>query len=303
MLAVAAIWWLRPHAAVVDERMQVGVLGAGFTTLSSGRIVELDREGEIRARKSLGVEGDVRLVGTRLGTAVGWLEGRQLTLATLDAAGRPDRIEHWGTNVVALCDGVATNQDRFAIGWLDASGGVHAVDGWLATMSVVTAPSTWCGIASAGRRIVLLSREGSGLYMNFCGDRACDGRFLRVPFDRSDELLGYGCLRDSCLFALRDGTGRTWLRHVTEQGRLRAWLISDASPLTAFAIVAVGVRAFAIAYAGGDGASTVQRLELDGTRTELATFGGAVPALAWSAGKLLVARPPASFSVLDVPAT
>lgn len=324
VLALAGIWWLRRggEAPPPDSaRVQAGVLGDGFTTLvgprdvhDSRRIVELDRDGKTQEYKALRVDGDVRVVGTREGTAVGWREGRNIKLATLDVDGRPDHVSTWGKKATQLCEGTASNEYRFAVGWLESDGRVWIVHGPLGRLAdastMATGPEVvkgeWCGIASAERNVVLLWRDNGRLYMNFCGPKDCGGRVVGLPIERTETLLGFGCIANSCLFATRDKRGATRLLRVTEQGRALAVPLELARADTAFSIVGAGGRAFAISYIAKDGRPTIQRITVDGEITSVWHFEGAdeAPTLAWADEKLLVVLTrwqSESFHVLDAP--
>jgi hypothetical protein len=150
------------------------------------------------------------------------------------------------------------------------------------------ASSKWCGIASAEHKVALMWTERDRLILNFCDKRQCSGFRAPVLIDADDTLLGFGCLRDSCLIAARDPKGATRVHLVNQLGKVQ-W----SRPLTtardaSVTIVGAGDRSFAVATRG-DADATVHRFTRDGASTLLWERRGAeAPSLAWSAGKLMV---------------
>jgi hypothetical protein len=314
LVLVLLVWWIRrdrdltpshPHAP------QAAVLSDGFGVLADKRIREFDRAGNVTHEMPLRLDrGNVRFVGTRAGPAVGWQDGKKLALAILDGDGSPSEASTWGKNVKQLCDGQATNEHRFGVGYLEGDGKVWFVHGPVdrlaADATAVLAPpitkASWCGIASAEQNIVLLFREGARLLMNFCTRRQCESLVVKVPIDTKDTLLGYGCVQDSCLFATRDKHGTTKLHRVTNKGRAITKQLEHARPDSPVAVVGAGTRAFAIAYIATDNNAAIQRVAVDGTLTNVwHTTGEVAPTLAWAADKLFVAMPSRDAWVLDLP--
>lgn len=66
---------------------------------------------------------------TRVGAAVAWHEGAKLRLARLAADGQLVESSTWGKSVQRLCEGVASNDAMFGVGWLEADGKVWVVHG------------------------------------------------------------------------------------------------------------------------------------------------------------------------------
>lgn len=311
LVTIAGIWWWRRDAAPPPHphRTQAAVLADGFAVLADRRMIELDRKGRVQHETTLRLDRrDVRFVGTRAGSAVGWQDGKQVKLAILDADGNPDDVSSWGKRVQKLCDGAATNEHRFGVGWLEADGRVWFVHGPLDRMTVASlveppaAKASWCGIASAEQNVALLWREGSRLLMNFCTRKQCTSLVVKVPIDTRDALLGYGCVRDSCLFATRDKHGTTKLHRVTERGRAIVKTLEHATPDTAVSIVGAGTRGFALAYRSNDGRTTIQRVGVDGALANVGHLEASdPPSLAWAGGRLLVALPSGETRVLALP--
>ena len=305
VLAVVGAWWWRRNGDArppVQQPVMAAVTPGGFAALvgprdvhDSWRVVEVTRGGETEGQRALRVDGEVRLVGTSQGPAVGWLDGGRLKLATLDEDGRPENVTTWGKRARQLCEGAASNAQRFGIGWLEADGRVWFVHGPLGRLASapeateVATAGTWCGIASAQHNVVLLWREGARLVMNFCGAKSC-ANVINVPLDRGDALLGFGCVGDSCLFAARDKRGVAKLVRVTTKGRAIARTVDDAAADTAISVVGAGSRAFAIAYVASDKRTTIRRVGVDGDFTQVYHLEPAdfAPAIAWAADKLVV---------------
>jgi hypothetical protein len=240
----------------------------------------------------------VRLVGTKAGPAIGWIEGSRMKLGTLDDDGRPSNVTNWGKKATMLCDGAASNDQRFGVGWLESDGRVWFVHGFMNRLASddieateVATKGEWCGIASAEGNVVLMWRENGRLVMNFCGPRDCTSGLLGVPLDRGDALLGFGCVSDACMFAARDKRGVAKLVRVNIKGRVIVKTLDDAADATGISVTGVGNRAFAIAYAAKDERTTIRRIDIDGGCTHVYHFEKAdfAPSLAWAADKLAVA--------------
>ena len=293
------------------------MLSDGFALLApaSGgekrRVIELDRDANRVETRALDWDIPMRIVGTSVGIGLGWQDGRKLKLYILAPDGKPGDVSTWGKNVRQMCDGAATNEHRFGIGWLESDNRVWFVHGpvhRLASDVIEALPAaepasvTWCGIASAEKNVALLWRDGSRLLMNFCTAKKCTSLVVRVPLDTKDKLLGYGCLRDSCLFAARDKNGNTKLHRVTERGKTIVKTLENATADTGVSVTGVGTGAFAIAYKAKDGQMTIHRItsELGFTNTWHFNDATTTPSLAWADGRLLVTYAPDKAHVLGV---
>jgi len=334
-LALGALW--RAPAGdpspgdAADRTVAAAVLRDGFAlTTPAGlahRVVELDAQG--REQRTVGVEprGEIRVVGSRAGSLVGWREGRRIHLARAGDDRNPSR---WGSSVRQLCDGFASNDVRFAIGWLEADDTVWIVHGPLAANGVASSPgagdadaagiagigdapdddapdntepvqllqvaareaakSEWCGIASAERNVAMLWRADDVLHLDMCGKKRCSPLTGRFRIAAGERILGFGCLRTACLVATRAGDDPPRFSFLTETGK-RKWTLQLAIASPRAAILGIGDRAFAVGYLGEHGAE-IQRIDRDGKATPLWRDPAAttVPALAWSSGKLMIAR-------------
>ncbi|HET7505056.1 MAG TPA: hypothetical protein VFK02_28755 [Kofleriaceae bacterium] len=312
-----------PDRAVAD--LQAAVSRDGFIVRHAAgaghRVVEVDPQG--RERRGFPVEraGELRAVGTRAGTAIAWQDGRKLRLVRVEDH---RDMGTWGKSVRQLCDGVASNDARFAVGWLESDDVVWIVHGPLAAQAgaaeseateaveaaeaIATgvpagelARSEWCGVASAEHNVALLWRAGDRLSIVMCTAKRCGSLPGTFKLDHRLPILGFGCLRDACLIAARDAEGNAGLVYVTAAGR-RKWnqRLPAASTVS---IVGYGDRAFAVGYTTEAGAE-VLRFDPSGASSPLwrDPYTTSVPALAWSSGRLLVAHRHADLAYDIVPA-
>jgi hypothetical protein len=136
----------------------------------------------------------------------------------------------------------------------------------------------------------MLWRAGDKLSLLMCTKKRCGGLAGTTRLPRDIPILGAGCLRDACLIATRDAAGATQLTYVTSSGR-RKWGVPLAATSPTVSIIGYGDRALAVGYSGPDGAEVV-RFDASGTATPLWSDreSHGAPALAWSAGRMLVAH-------------
>ena len=305
---VVGLWWMwRGDGETVAPRVQAGVLRNGFTVLVDRRIHELDQDARTEHQMSLQLADEVRFVGTSAGSTVGWTDGKKLKLAALDDRGNPDEPSTWGKKVTQLCEGAASNEHRFGIGWLESDGRVWIVHGpmrstELATseeLELETVKTTWCGVVSAGQDLALVWRDGKKLSLNFCTPKACSSYVTKVPVPAEEPLVGFGCVRDACLFASRDRS-QTVLRRVFETGRSLKLVLTAAADDTRVEIVGAGGRIFALAYLDRDHRVAVELRDTDGSLKQSWSFDERdVPALRWDGSRLLVAFASEKFSALQ----
>lgn len=289
----------RPGPDAAARTHQAAVLADGLALLDDApgarRLLELD-EGGVRREVALGLRAEARLVGTRVGAALAWQEGKRLRLALVDDEGALPEPSTWGRSVQRLCEGAASNDQRFGVGWLEADGNVWMVHGPSGPQALAAAAelgpeaprAEWCGIASAADRIALLWRA-KRYYVNFCDTRECAPLVTQLPLDADDVLLGFGCLRDRCLLAARDRRGAARLVLTSPRGKVQWSAPLDVAADTAVSIVGAGPRAFAVAARGVSGAAAL-RVDLEGRVARLwHDLDADVPSLAWSKDQLLIA--------------
>ncbi|MDB4953054.1 MAG: hypothetical protein JWO36_623 [Myxococcales bacterium] len=319
VLAVVAVWRMcsaRHDASADPDGLQAGVVPGGFMFAMGDdvigyRIAELDRNGHEVRVLPVDLKRDARVVGTPKGSAIGWLDRKRLKLAALDADGGYGNATTWGNNVRQLCEGAASNEYRFGVGFVESDGRVRIVHGPMGSTRVLAEPvvtnaalagASWCGVASAEQNIALFWREGSRLLLSFCGHDACSDVVARVPIERGERVVGFGCIRDSCLVAARGKRGATRLLHVSEDGRVTVTsLDTDPDVDRPVRIVGAGPRAFAMSYYAKDGWTKVVRVTIDGARTELDRAGSPGSLiLAWANGKLLLGFGSGATHVVDL---
>jgi hypothetical protein len=310
VLALAGALWPRhappaPTASRVaaEGRLQGAVLLDGFAFAQPApggdgyRVVDVDPQGQARRERTLPATGELRVVGTRVGAAAAWQDGKRLRLTRVE----DDReIGTWGRSVRQLCDGVASNATRFAVGWLETDDTVWFVHGPLTEAAEATevAPmaaaaltrNDWCGVASAEDKIALLWRDADRLSLTMCSQKACSGLPASFKLERRVPVLGIGCLRTMCLMATPDDAGKTRVTLMTTTGRSK-WSHTLEGASGPVSIVGVGDRAFAVGYAAQDGAR-VDRFDRDGNAAPVWRDPAShrPPALAWASGRLLVAH-------------
>ncbi len=310
---VAAWWWHRASPTPTDDphrASQVAVTGDGFALLHElegdwRRVRELSRDGEPVADHLIQHDGEVRLVGTRAGATLAWIDGRNVRL------GSPDGREQgrWGKSVHRLCDGAATNASQFGVGWLESDRSVWMVHGPTSAslasdelaIELATEPATWCGIASAEQNIALMWRDRDRLKINLCSKTRCSTTVTSTPLDRRTALLGFGCLRDTCAIATRDRDGNTRLAYVVGSGAQK-WSTPIDTDAATVSIAGIGDRAFAVGYRGARG-SEVIRLDRKGERVVLWQGPKTTPVVNWASGTLLIAYDDGgklAHAVLDV---
>jgi hypothetical protein len=272
--------------------LQSAVTSDGFLiahgAACSWRVATIDTHGNRTDDIALDRSGDVRVVGTTAGAAAAWQDGKRIKLASV---GTGKELGSWGKAVQHLCDGVASNDARFAVGWLEADQTVWIVHGPTSrqALAAAVAPKTdWCGVASAEDNVAMLWRENDRLLLTMCNEKGCSSLVAGFGLERKLPVIGFGCVEDSCLVAARDAAGAARLALVTTRAKTQ-WTKPLERAKSAISIVGVGNRSFAAAYATRDGAEVV-RVARDGTMTSV--WRGAVataPVVSWSSGRLLVA--------------
>lgn len=169
-------------------------------------------------------------------------------------------VAAYGKAARQLCDGAATKDARFAVAWRENDGGLWFLHG------------------------------RDRLRINWCSAKSCSALAPSTKLPTTAEIIGFGCLKNACLVAARDGANAMAL--LTESGSVK-WRQPLPAGTAHVAIVGVADRAFALALPG-----SVIRIDRDGKRTDL-WHGAGNPVLAWSRGKLLVVHATGE-TVLDV---
>jgi hypothetical protein len=287
-------------------RLQAAVLTDGFAVLegSAGdhHVLGYDDDGQRRFRRAVPLGApDVRAAGTSAGPAVAWLDGAKLKVALVPSDGQLGDASSWGKAVRQQCDGVASNEHRFGFGWLDKDNRVWFVHGPVSRTRAVESAEiteiepagkvTWCGVASAHHDVVLLWREGSSTFANFCTKKSCSGLSFKLPIDPRSTLRGFGCTKDNCALAVRDAGGTTHLGWIGPTGKVAWWKqLSDVED-GAFSIVGAGDRAIVVGYLTSSGATAVRYLASGSSERAWHDPGATgAPSLAWARDRLFVAH-------------
>lgn len=316
--AIAGLWWWPAASPQAPSRPQAAVLANGFAAIdSSNRVVEFDADGARRHELTVRGVSNPRVVGLTSGLGVVWRDGKQVVAAGVDREGNPSRSARFGKNVQMMCHGTASNAHKFAVGWAEPDGAVWFVFGPTRSpsRSLPFAPGeperlgddleahavyedaafggelarpTFCAVASADRKVGLLWGDGKSVSMALC-DKRCPSIPTPVGLAKGRELLGFGCIRDACVIAARNGRTleATW---VSSKGKPQ-WTkpLRDASPETQVALVGTGTQVV-IAYATA-GEPVVVAASRSG---ELVTIwqgeADGVPSIQWADGQLMIVR-------------
>ncbi len=302
----AVVWtWCRSSASTptaTDGVLHTSVLRDGFAIMEADgdrHVIEVDTDGNHRRRRAVPIVGDARVFGTNQGAAVAWLDQKKVKLALVKGDGELGQPSEWGRNAKAMCEGVASNDQRFGVGWLESDGRVWFVHGPLSPAIAVTPfaaqtmDAEWCSITSAGDYIALFWREGSRWFLNMCSAKECTNLVARVPLDPKHAFLDAACTRDGCLIAFRDQKSNTHLGFIGVTGK-KQWVkqLTEAVHSTEVSITALGTKAMAVGFVSREGA-TVLRVSKTGSmeRAWADPSSTEVPSVAWAKDRLLIAIP------------
>ncbi len=229
-----------------------------------------------------------------------------MKLALVKGDGELGQASEFGRNATILCEGAASNDQRFAIGWIESDGRLWFVHGPTSAESTTSPPSEslasvapmraeWCGVTSAGDYIALFWREGARWFLNMCSRKECTSMVARVPLDPKHALLATGCTREGCLIAFRDQKSNTHLGWIGVTGK-KQWSkpLTQAAQSTDISMAAIGAKAMAVGFVSKEGAS-VLRVSKDGAmeRAWADPASTEVPSVAWAKERLLIAIPEA----------
>jgi len=313
-------------APATDPAIAAAVTATGFVALDDTpgdrHAIRVARDGGHPDRLAVPlVAPHVRMVGAGGGVAFAWIDRAKLSFAPLAGDGRLGEVSTWGTDVSRLCEGVATNEQRFGIGWLERGGRLWVLHGptsatrstsEVASENLVpaseAAPTTieWCRVASAGptELALVFGDHARKVYVNRCTAQRCESKSFRVPVGDS-TLVNLGCTARACVFVARTPNGGAEIAWIDGRTGKLAWrrpfAVDDHGQ--SFAITAAGDRAFAIGYVGREGA-VVQRVIESGSmvRAWADPYSHDPPEVAWAADHLFVAhRHPSGVSPEVIP--
>lgn len=305
-----------PDAAEVRAKvppLQPAVLRDGFAVLEGGEgrhVVELDPSGVRRRRSAIPTVTDTRVIGMSVGAGVAFVQGKKIHLAKIEGDGTLGRAQTFGVSVRTMCYGLASNDQRWAVGWLEdkddrfwfvhgptQKAGAGAVEGMAVGMSspdgdATTAPITWCAVASANEYVALIYRLDAKVFVNMCSKKECANFQTRAPVDPRDEVHAIACQMDGCVFALRTREGAAHLVAFDLRGKT-TWTkkLAHATPDSRLQLAAAGDRAYLLSLDTHEG-PVVERILAKTGSTARAWHGVPAltpPAVTWSAGHALLA--------------
>jgi hypothetical protein len=316
--AAAGLWWLWPSSSApsAPARPQAAVLADGFAALAGGDQIALFDE-DARRRRELELDdapAGARVVGVGGHVGLVFRDGKRVAVAVVGEDGRLEQTTRFGKRVASMCQGVATNEHRFGVAWLESDGSVWFVHGptsprggaapaasaseaiaeieeFDATAEAPFAeppkPET-CMIASAHEKLALLYTEGSRTTLVLCGKSCAAPRRVELP--KQAEVLGFGCTRGGCAIATRGERGATLVTWTTPQGRAQ-WTkpLPHASERTRVSLAGTGAQV-AIAYETANEPVVVTASPAGAIATVWQGQSDAVPGLVHASGRLLVAR-------------
>lgn len=309
-----------PPAAAVPP-LQTAVLRDGFAVMESAgdrHVVELDRNGTRRRRSAIPTVTDTRAVGMSIGAGVVYVQNKKVHVAKIEGDGKLGRSQGFGTSVRQLCDGVASNDHRWAVGWLEerderfwfvhgptprktpeaesSSADVQALPMTLDAVATPDAGATarigWCAIASANDYVALIYRVEAKTFVNMCSQKECSGLQTRAPIDPRDEVLDVACQKDGCVMALRTRENVTHLIAFNLRGK-SVWTkkLGYATKDSRVRLSPAGDRAYLVSLMTEEGPVVERMLSKNGIigRTWQGAQGLSAPAITWSKDHAMLA--------------
>jgi hypothetical protein len=290
--------------AQVMPPLQTAVLKDGYSVMEAvgdRHVVELDRNGARRRRSAIPTVTETRTVGMTTGAAVVWVQSKKIRVAKIKGDGELGNPQVFGTAVRQMCYGLASNEHRWAVGWLEerderfwfvhgpTSKTANDADGpELTSMTLApatTKPLTWCAVTSAGDYVALVYRLDNKTFVNMCSKKECGGLQTRAPIDPRDEVLDIACQKDGCLVALRAPSGAAHLVAFNLRGKA-TWTkkLPYAAPDTRVQLAAAGDRAYIMSLVTNEGPAVERMLSKSGTggRSWHGAQGLSAPAITWA---------------------
>jgi hypothetical protein len=273
--------------------LQTAVLRDGFGVLVNvadlNEVIEVERDGtwrnfgwvEKRAFES-------RVVGTADGAALVWREQERVKIALVRQDGTLGDARAFGTHAVRMCDGVASNDDTWAIGWLERGGGIVAMRGNVSAASQrfeMAKGADWCTLASSGEDITVFWREGERTFAATCTHDGCT-KPARIELGKRDRMFAAACSADGCAIAYE--STKTTLAWIDSSGAF-VWKRQLDNISRDVSLANAGTHAVAAGYVD-DGEGTAARVTRDGIMPVWTADARWPPAVAWSRGQLLIAR-------------
>ena len=292
--------------------LQAAVLKDGFAVMEAvgdRHVVEIDRNGARRRRSAIPTVTDTRTVGMSIGAGVVWVQGKKMHVAKIEGDGKLGRSQTFGTSVRQMCYGLASNDARWAVGWLEdrddrfwfvhgptsktaAETDEFAIESTVLTLPANTAKLSWCAVTSATDYVALIYRIEAKTFVNMCSKKECGNLQTRAPIDPRDEVLDIACQKDGCLMALRTRDDVTHLVAFNLRGK-STWTkkLPYATRDTRVRLSAAGDRAYIMSLMTEEGPVVERMLSKSGSiaRAWHGAPGLSAPAITWSQDHAMLA--------------
>lgn len=299
LLAVAA---REPDAPVARYRtLQAAAASDGFLVLERSplqRVIPVGRNGGAGESIHLPrLPTDARLVGLRGGDrALVYQAGRRIQVDAVGSDGELTKLAEFGTRVHGLCDGMASNEHRFAVAWTEIDGSVwmvHGPTGATAEVSRIATPPrqpSYCGAAMAGERVALLWQDGQTVEINLCNDRGCK-HATSFKLTGGRQAKAFGCTPSACAVAAQTPDGATDLGWIGAKGKIKWAKRIEVAPRSELSIVGAGDQHIIVGHMRSEGEASMLLADESGRIATLwVGAADAAPWLVWSRDRLLFAR-------------
>lgn len=295
-----------PHRAS-HRTLQAAATRDGFLVLEHAplqRVVPVARDG--RAGDGIHLPRlptDARAIGLRNGErALVYQAGRRVQIDAIGDDGELAKLAEFGTRVHGMCDGMASNEHRFAVAWTEVDGKVWFVHGptgataqslgataEVASVDAAFQPS-YCAAAMAGEQVALLWQDGQNVNISRCTTKRCS-HATKLKLTGSRQVRAFGCTRSACAIAAQTPDGATDLGWVGSNGKLKWAKRIDVAPRSELSIVGAGQQHIVVGYVPRDGGSGMLVADESGRiHAVWAGEGDAAPWLVWSRDRLLFVR-------------
>ncbi len=299
-----------PYVPGSGSELQSAVIKDGFVVLETDprerRLALVDRDGkqERRVKVPIAADAPARAIGSPKGPLLAHLRDRKLDIARVKKDGSLDKAQTFGRSISRVCDGIATTDHLWSVGFVDGKSDLWRVwgptrdkrSGRAADAEALVLPASsdaaraairWCAIAPADEQIALLWQEGTRRLFAMCTGKDC-GMTARLPLEPNQPMLGAGCLRTGCAIVFSDPKRGRMIGWVSPTGKPQ-W--SKPLPATSdrVSLTTAGPGSVIVGYQGPEG-SEVVKVSPKGTieRVWRGADDASVPAVSWSRDRLLI---------------
>ncbi|HEY4055235.1 MAG TPA: hypothetical protein VGM39_01460 [Kofleriaceae bacterium] len=256
-----------PEKPAKPPVLQIAVLQDGFgiaEAMNDRHLIEVDIDGKRRKRWAIPLVGDMRIVGTRLGSTLAWIDTKNkiLRLGALKEDGKLGRTEAFGRDAAQLCNGAASTSTGFAIMWRATNGGFWFLRGSPEGRSEAVALSDAkvseedaaapmaCAVRPAGDGFALFFRSGRHMDFDICTASGCQNMLARVPVKPGDQIEDLACQATGCAAALSSSSG---VRLVGFDFRGKVRWTTALTPVTGQDVhLAAAPRSYLVSYKAPD---------------------------------------------------